>query len=71
MTQLKLYKKIVNRVFEIINESLDDSKNPQEIKVYAMMKAGLELSVTHDIVENAVEQYRIGALHNFSTVSKN
>jgi len=56
-----LAKKIVNRVFEIIGESLDDktkSKNPMEIKVYAMMRTGLEMSITKEDVEHAVECYR-------------
>lgn len=53
-----LMKKIVNRVLEIIGESLDRSKNPMEIKTYAMMKTGLELSIPIKDIEFVIEKYR-------------
>lgn len=58
-----LSKKIVNQVLDIIRESLDDSKNPLEIKVYAMYKTGLEMSIPKEDVEHAVECYRKGELN--------
>ena len=59
-----LMKKIVNRCLEIINESIDDSKNPQEIKVYAIARTGLELSIPMKDVEYVIETYRRGGLNN-------
>lgn len=61
-------KKIVNRVFEIISESIDKkpdwrSNNPMEIKVYAMIKTGLEMSIPKEDVEHAVECYRKSELN--------
>lgn len=65
-----LAKKIVNRVMEIIGESLDNndhldtpSKGTMEIKVYAMMRTGMEMSIPTKDVEHAVECYRRSELN--------
>lgn len=58
--------KIVKRVIEIINESIDDDKdidkNPCQIKQYAMSKTGLELNLPLESIEYSVETYRKGDL---------
>ncbi len=64
-----LAKKIVNRVFEIVSESMGDKKpdwssnNPMEIKVYAMAKTGIEMSIPKEDVEHEVECFRKGELN--------
>ena len=57
-----LMKKIVNSTLKIIGESLYSSKDPMQIKTYAMAKTAIEMNVPLEDVEYCIEAYRQGDL---------
>lgn len=59
---MKIEKKIMNKMFSILQEKKIDLTKACELKIYAIARTALELNIPKDIVENTVEMYRRGKL---------